>query len=443
MKKNNFKLLSFLFFLVVIGTSFVINQAEAANLNGRILLQVQDRGQAWYVEPTTAKRYYLGRADDAFQIMRNFGLGVSTKDVDTFLSSKAPARLSGKIILKVQDKGQAYYINPQTLKLHSLGQPKEAFEVIRSLGLGISNSDLNKIQIGANSIAQVVVAPKTSSTLNNVEKYFSFKYKNINREIGIKLSSSLYSSYTKSLKVYSYPADNPPANLREAFYNLFFQTKNSDTAVTDLVNSLKELAKNNNWSEDELAESALALVQYIPYDQAKVDSGLTNPYYPYETLYLNKGICSDKTFLALSILKKLGYGTAILDFPDINHSAIGIACPVEYSLANSGYCYGETTNYFPIGVIPNSINGQAKSGDYSFAELFDASKLGSIEILRKSSGKLYQGVAINQQKVEELILRYDELTRAKAAGTFDYESALAYNQKVEIFNQLLRNFYQQ
>jgi hypothetical protein len=448
MKKNNLKVLSFLFGLILLGTSFLVgSNAEAASLSGRILLQVQDKGQAWYVDPVSVKRYYLGRAADAFQIMRNFGLGISNKDLDAFLLSKAPARLAGRIILKVQDKGQAYYINPQTLKLHYLGKPEDAFNVIRSLGLGITNTDLNKIVIGNTSLVKIPVTSTTegtsNTTLNDTNRNFSFKYKNINREVSLKLSSSLYSSYTKSLKVYSYPADNPPVNIREAFYNLFFQTKSRDTAVTDLVNALSALAKNNNWSDEELVESALALVQFIPYDQYKVDAGITNPYFPYETLYLNKGVCSDKTFLALSVLSKLGYGAAILDFPDINHSAVGIACPVEHSIANSGYCYVEMTNYFPIGVIPNSIGGQAQTGDYNFGALFDETKLKTIEILRKSSGKSYQGVGVTKQKVAELDSLYNAIVQLRDGTGFETGAALDYNQKVVLFNQMVKDFYQQ
>lgn len=34
-------------------------------LTGRILLQVESHGEAWYVNQTNLKRYYLGRPSDA------------------------------------------------------------------------------------------------------------------------------------------------------------------------------------------------------------------------------------------------------------------------------------------------------------------------------------------------------------------------------------------
>ncbi|MDO8593029.1 MAG: DKNYY domain-containing protein [bacterium] len=46
--------------------------------NGKILLQVQNKGEAWYV--INGKRYFLGRPADAFSVMRNLGLGISNND---------------------------------------------------------------------------------------------------------------------------------------------------------------------------------------------------------------------------------------------------------------------------------------------------------------------------------------------------------------------------
>ncbi len=418
---------------------------QAATLNGRILLQVQDKGQAWYVNPLDSRRYYLGRPDDAFQIMRAFGLGVSNNDLNSFLSSKAPTRLAGRILLKVQDKGQAYYVEPLTLRLHYLGRPIDAFNVIRSFGLGITNTDLAKITIGSSvTTSTTFTTPISSVPVANAEqRSYQFKYKNISFTTSLSLSSTVYKNYSSADKVYTYLVDSPPPNLREAFYNMFLTTtKSGDVAIKDLVANINQLAVINNWSADEVVEAVLAVIQYIPYDQTKADAADREPFYPYETLYLNQGVCSDTTFLAYKILRQLGYGAAVLDFPEINHSAIGISCPLEYSLAGSGYCYVETTNYFPIGVIPNSINGQATSGDYAFNELFVESKLGKIEVLNKTTGKTYQRAFLVREQAAELFNLYQDImaTRDTLSNNDEIRS---YNVKVDTFNQKLRYFYQQ
>jgi len=396
--------------------------AEAAtNLNGRILIQVQDKGQAWYVNVLNSKRYYLGRPDDAYAVMRAFGLGISNSDFNLY-STKAPVRLAGRILLKVQDKGQAYYVDPVNLKLYYLGRPADAFNVMRTRGLGISNSDLAKIPVATISpvnvslpVSSSVVAPASTTTnlTGSFLRKFIFKYHNSDYELTHSFSTSLYSAYKTTNKVYTYSANNPPASVRNEFYGLFLKLRNDDATISEIILKLKAIALVNNWTDDELLEFTVALVQYIPYDDVKVvndSQANNNPYFPYETLYLNKGVCSDKTFLAVAMLRQLGYGAAILDFPDRNHTALGVACPVEYSINNSGYCYVETTNYFPFGVIPQSIsNGQAQKSDV-FTNMFSFNNLGTIEIYQKTTGKIYQGMPAVYSRVDTLKADKGDLT---------------------------------
>jgi hypothetical protein len=49
---------------------------------GKIFLQVEQNGEAWYVNPDDSKRYYLGRPQDAFNIMRSLGLGITNIDLE-------------------------------------------------------------------------------------------------------------------------------------------------------------------------------------------------------------------------------------------------------------------------------------------------------------------------------------------------------------------------
>ena len=54
-----------------------IDSSFAQKQAGKILLQVEGSGEAWYVNPSNNKRYYLGRPADAFSVMRKLGLGVT------------------------------------------------------------------------------------------------------------------------------------------------------------------------------------------------------------------------------------------------------------------------------------------------------------------------------------------------------------------------------
>ncbi len=169
-------------------------------LKGRILLQVEEQGQAYYINPDDLSLHFLGRPSDAFQIMREQGLGISNDDINRIQPSlkylrgkdsdgdglpddferaigtdphnpdtsgngytdkteikhgydplKKEGRLpideefakrqAGKILLQVEQNGEAWYINPEDNQRYFLGRPADAFEIMRNLGLGISNQD--------------------------------------------------------------------------------------------------------------------------------------------------------------------------------------------------------------------------------------------------------------------------------------------------------------
>lgn len=130
------------------GISF-INPADvrsannSENLSGNILLQVQKNGEAWYIYPKNGQRYYLGRPSQAFDIMRDLSLGTKHDFIEN--NEYFPARLSGMILLDVEHHGEAYYIYPKNLKKYYLGRPADAFQVMRDLGLGITDQELASI----------------------------------------------------------------------------------------------------------------------------------------------------------------------------------------------------------------------------------------------------------------------------------------------------------
>ncbi len=175
----------------------------AVSLSGKILLQVEENGEAWYVSPETKKRSFLGRPDDAFNIMRQKGIGITNSDLakipvsldylsgldtnndklpDAFKEALGldinstdsdgdgfddytellygydplgPGKLNhdlnfaknqaGRILLQVEQNGEAWYVSPENNKRYFLGRPNDAFNIMRNLGLGISNVNLEKI----------------------------------------------------------------------------------------------------------------------------------------------------------------------------------------------------------------------------------------------------------------------------------------------------------
>ena len=137
--------------IILTTTSSKASSPLGTRLSGKILLQVEDHGKAWYVSADNDnQRIYLGSPAEAYCLMKTLGLGISNNDLNRYLNTntnKFPARLSGKILLAVEKNGEAYYINPDNLKGYYLGRPIDAIKIMRELSLGITNTNLNTIPV--------------------------------------------------------------------------------------------------------------------------------------------------------------------------------------------------------------------------------------------------------------------------------------------------------
>ncbi|MDP3836946.1 MAG: thrombospondin type 3 repeat-containing protein [bacterium] len=181
--------------------------AISKRMAGNILLQVEDKGQAWYLNPKDLKRYYMSNGAAAFGIMRSAGVGATDADLakipigvdsrfagvdsdgdllpdglevaigtnpydsdsdnDGYLDGEevkngfnplGTGRLNydlnfankqkGRILLQVHKNGEAWYINPKDGKRYYLGNGELAFQIMRYLSVGITNKDLNTISLG-------------------------------------------------------------------------------------------------------------------------------------------------------------------------------------------------------------------------------------------------------------------------------------------------------
>jgi len=175
-------------------------------------LQVEKNGEAWYVSPDDQERYFLGRPQDAFQVMRNLGLGISNKDFNYF-GDIAPERLSGKILIKVEDLGKAYYVNPEDRKMHFLGRPSDAFGIMRNLGLGISNNDLEKIELSNKPSVKLFVMSHCPYALQMEKSIITIEVENLNwnsgkgitplvRKVSLGTTTEIFRKHTKPNELY-------------------------------------------------------------------------------------------------------------------------------------------------------------------------------------------------------------------------------------------------
>lgn len=173
----------FLTLVALLGFALV-NQSRAeelaSKLKGRILLQVESHGEAWYVRSKDLKRYYMKDGAAAYSIMRFFSLGIGDGDLakipqvsDTTEMKAASSacasntlanRLRGEILLQVQQHGEAWYVDPVKCRAIYMKDGAVAYEVMRFLGLGILTSDLEKIQDGGTVVGSGSTATNSSTT---------------------------------------------------------------------------------------------------------------------------------------------------------------------------------------------------------------------------------------------------------------------------------------
>ncbi len=131
-----------------VSTTATTNTNIVSRLKGYILLQVEQHGEAWYVNPVNSFRYFLRDGDTAYNVMRQMGLGISNANLEKLKSKEQSLvdRLKGRIVLQVEKNGEAYYVDPRTGALSYLKNGWEAYNVMRNLSLGIKDADLSKIQ---------------------------------------------------------------------------------------------------------------------------------------------------------------------------------------------------------------------------------------------------------------------------------------------------------
>ena len=120
-------------------------------LKGKLLLQVNQGGRIWYVNPNDSKRFEITFAN-ALPLFENFALGISNSDLDDIpehsdsWTSALGNRLKGKLLLQVEQGGRIWYVDFDGKRWEVTWD--NLMELFESLALGITDDDSNKISAG-------------------------------------------------------------------------------------------------------------------------------------------------------------------------------------------------------------------------------------------------------------------------------------------------------
>ncbi len=126
-----------------------VNKTLTKNLKGKMLLQVEQNGEVWFIG-YDGKKYYLANGDTAYQILSAFGTGITETDFAK-LSETTPTAFGkehvGQIFLRVQSHGEAYYIAPDGTAVY-LKDGDAAYQVMKKYSLGATDNTLSQLQTG-------------------------------------------------------------------------------------------------------------------------------------------------------------------------------------------------------------------------------------------------------------------------------------------------------
>jgi len=160
MKKVFILVIAFLLLIPFSQAKANLQETLPYRLAGRILLQVENYGRAWYVNPSDYSRYYMKDGYEAYMIMRTLGLGITDHDLNMIPDSIGdPAnqtlvnRLKGRILLQVEKNGEAWYVNPDDGIRYYLKDGPAAYTIMRNFSLGITDIDLRQIPMNTRQLA--------------------------------------------------------------------------------------------------------------------------------------------------------------------------------------------------------------------------------------------------------------------------------------------------
>lgn len=109
-----------------------------ANL-GRILLDTSGHGEAWYVNPQSYQRVYLGRPADAFERLLERAIPVNYFHVERLATVAGGAhdaeyakKVAGQVLLPNDLVGAAWYVDPVSGLRKRLASPADAWDIMKA-----------------------------------------------------------------------------------------------------------------------------------------------------------------------------------------------------------------------------------------------------------------------------------------------------------------------
>lgn len=126
-----------------------VNQNLTNRLVGRMLLQVEQKGEVWFIG-YDGKKYYLANGKTAYEILKAFGTGITEADFaklsETESTPFGKAHV-GMIFIRVEKNGEAYYITNDGIAVYVKDGPA-AYSVMKKYSIGATDATISQLETG-------------------------------------------------------------------------------------------------------------------------------------------------------------------------------------------------------------------------------------------------------------------------------------------------------
>lgn len=138
-----------------------VDENLTSSLSGEMLLQVEGAGEVYYVDPVDGGKEYLADGEAAYNLLRRRALGITNANLETIpvgteaedsnvcSETSLGDKLRGRILLQVEENGEAWYVRPKNCRRYYLGTYEKAYEIMKKLSLGITDENLAKVKDSA------------------------------------------------------------------------------------------------------------------------------------------------------------------------------------------------------------------------------------------------------------------------------------------------------
>lgn len=274
----------------------------------------------------------------------------------------------------------------------------------------LHNTNLNLLlQLGNNQLDNIIV----NDNLNTNETIQVYKYVNNGHRGFIKFSTfDGVNQYLYNKEITRYEGNEKDA---------YFAALNNgvqDRYLNNLILSIQ----NESTNKDDQVRIASSLVQNLPYHDPRDTYSVV---YPYEVVANNGDVCEGKSLLLSYILKRMGYGVALLVYDEENHMAVGIKTIDKFSYKNTGYAFIETTS-------PSIITDD--SGEFSFGKISSTPR-----VIIINDGNIFENLTIEYNDAT-LLKHLDEISSGNdelSASNYRKYEFLMYKYGIEFNNEYI------